>query len=506
MAAAAGASVLALAWLSPQASAYERAVPEDFFGVSAPELYSKSLANDLASRTLLDASLTAIDAAGIDTVRTSAGWREAEPAPPSQGAHSYNWAVLDRHVMALASHDQRLLAQFNAPPGWAQAAASADACQRRGGLDPARIGDYAAFAAAFARRYGRDGEFWTWAEAQRPSLPYLPVTTFELWNEPNWAAFWCPSVDPETYAEAVSAAADAIHAVDPGATVAVGGLVLIQESQYYDDGTMKGMATREFLDRMVAAVPSLGADVDAVAIHTYGATVDDNIWLLGWASEQLSAVGLGDERIVISEFGWPTSGSPRAVPEAERALRLGELAGRLARTDCDLVSISPHNWLTAQQDPSDPEDWYGLADPVTGLPLPSAAAYAEQVARYEGGAPPPQAAERLDVCPDDPSTGTPPAGEDTPPAGPGRPKLELLSAPRHRTRDRTPTVRFETRNAAGAEYSLHRGRWLAADSPLTLRRLRSGRHALRLRAIAADGEASSAYRVRFRVVRDRRRS
>ena len=51
---------------------------------------------------------------------------------------------------------------------------------------PANLHDYAAFARAFAKRYGRGGDFWR----ERPEVPLVPITSYEIWNEPNAQMFW----------------------------------------------------------------------------------------------------------------------------------------------------------------------------------------------------------------------------------------------------------------------------------------------------------------------------
>ena len=39
----------------------------------------------------------------------------------------------------------------------------------------------AAFVSSFAQQYGRGGTFWS----QHPELPYLPVESYEIGNEPE---------------------------------------------------------------------------------------------------------------------------------------------------------------------------------------------------------------------------------------------------------------------------------------------------------------------------------
>lgn len=479
------ASLLALG--SGLLAAAPAAAAEQYYGISAPELYSMSLDG---RRALRDLALAQIRMAGIEAVRTEIGWRDVEPQAPTGGAHTYRWAAVDEHVEALARQSLTEVPMMLAPPGWAQPAASANACQRRGGVAPERVDDYARFVGAVAARYGRGGSFWQAQAADRPSLPQRPIRTYEIWNEPNFDPFWCPEIDPETYARALAAAADAIHAADPQATVSVGGLVLLK-SDMTRGSHVVGMATRTFLERMVAAVPALPEKVDAVAVHLYGADPGTDVSLLGWASEQLDAVGLGDAPLLITELGWHTGAGANGVTETARAAMLADLVDRLTRaTDCDLIGIYPHEWISPQVDPLNPEHWFGIADPLTGVPLATGVAYITAIATHPGGEP---TGPELDVCA---TGGSTEPGVDEPTA----PALTLS-----RRRSRSPrTARFRLGVDGGSEvarleYRVDGSRWRATDGRIVVRRVRRGRHRLDARAFdvsGARGDASIAWRAR----------
>jgi hypothetical protein len=48
-------------------------------------------------------------------------------------------------------------------------------------LPPASNATFAAYVTAFMKRYGPHGAFWK----ANSKLPYVPVTTVEVWNEPD---------------------------------------------------------------------------------------------------------------------------------------------------------------------------------------------------------------------------------------------------------------------------------------------------------------------------------
>jgi hypothetical protein len=484
--------------------------PADFFGLSAPELYSMSLDGRYALR---DASLEQIEAAGIDTVRTEIGWREVEPAAPVDGVHAYNWTAIYGHVAALAAHGQALAPMIMAPPAWAQPPASAGTCQRRGGVDPSEVDDYAAFAGEIAKTFGRDGVYWRWAAAAFPELPQRPITTYEIFNEPNWDSFWCPELDPETYAAALAKAADAIHAVDPSATVSLGGLAVFEQDQY-DGDHLSGMATSTFLARMTAAVPNLAARIDAVALHTYWATPADDLRALSLTEGWLDQVGLGDERLIVSEYGWRSGGPVGALTEEQRAQMIGEYTDSLARTNCDLIGIYPHSWISPRADTANPEHWYGLADPLTGAPLASGVAYGEVVESYEHGSASDK--PRLDVCEPDPSAPTQPAAPpDAGSSGPADPAgLRDAAGPavtvkrrshRHATPVRFTLVATDPDGIARIEYRLDGRRWRASAGAVRIRRPGSGAHLLEARAFDRAGNVGEISSRRWRLHRGHRR-
>src|SRR5829696_3422992 len=168
---------------------------EEFFGVNAQALFGLS-----AGR--VEAHLGVMADGGLELVRRDASWEVAEPEPPQGGRHSYVWDRFDREVAAYARHRLRWLPIVDYSTAWSGEIAG-DLLSA-----PARTGDFAAYAGALAARYGEGGSFWR----EHPQLPQLPVTRFEIWNEPNAELFWHPTDHAaERYAELYLAAHAAIR-------------------------------------------------------------------------------------------------------------------------------------------------------------------------------------------------------------------------------------------------------------------------------------------------------
>jgi len=137
---------------------------------------------------------------------------------------------------------------------------------------------------------------------------------------------------------------------------------------------------------------------DAVAVHLYDQDPDGDISLIGWLRAKMRAAGLESASVLVTEYGWHTHGGPGSISEDLRAELERDFASQAPRLNCDVIGIAPHAWVTAEQDPDNRENWWGVADPDTGEPYPSGEAYAHQVARYEGRLSEPPPTSTIPVC------------------------------------------------------------------------------------------------------------
>jgi hypothetical protein len=358
----------------------ERGVPPDFFGMNAQLLEQVAEQRKLE---YVDRSAAQIERLGVGFVRSSFNWAGVEPSAPVDGQHDYDFSALDGWVGILAKHRLRWLPTVKGGPipAWA-ASQSAAAAGCGTNSPPARNGDYASLIRALAERYGRGGSFWS----SHPQLPDEPITEYEIWNEPNFGRLWCPRPDPVAYARLYLAARAAIHKVDPSARVLVGGLAPFQTDE---SGPPAKMSVPTFLRQAIQGVPEFRRKADAVAVHPYGATPSAVLTVLGWLRTTLDSVHMTDIAMNADEVGWHTMGElgQPAVPEARRADYFKAVTPGIALSGCDMIGLAAHTWVTSEQRPSYPEDWYGLADPATAKPYPSATAYGNEVEALEHGRP-----------------------------------------------------------------------------------------------------------------------
>jgi len=193
------------------------------------------------------AELDVLVRSGATEYRTDAAWPTAEPVAPANGVHAYVWAPFDAVATTLAEHGLRWLPILDYSPAWA----SSDGTPFGAPTDRAA---FAAYAAAFAARYGAGGSFW----ANHPQLPTIPVTQYEIWNEENNQTFWHQQdTAPAQYASLVLAARRSIKAVAPRARVVLGGVL--------DAGT----DALGFLAAMESAHPGVLRAMGAIGYHPY---------------------------------------------------------------------------------------------------------------------------------------------------------------------------------------------------------------------------------------------
>jgi hypothetical protein len=231
---------------------------------------------------------------------------------------------MDAWVGALASHNLTWEPIVDYGVKWADASTCTWWCA------PVTDDTYAAFAQAVAARYGAGGSFW----AQNPQLPYEPAQIFEIWNEENVSTF---RVEPARFATLYTAARTAIRAVDPAATVIVGGLADDSASFYADQDY-----PQQYIDQMFAADPALRGQVDGFALHPYASSAADaEKWVVHFRKD-LVKLGEGSAPLYLTELGWQT-GDPGA--ESWRAQQMGALALTLSRSNCGIAMLAPYDWI-----------------------------------------------------------------------------------------------------------------------------------------------------------------
>jgi hypothetical protein len=327
------------------------------FGINVNRLFN----DGTFTQVQIDSQLEALARTGAKLARTDALWEATEPKAPVDGVHHYNWAFDDRIAGSLADHRLAWLPIIDYSAPWAQSIPGQDHSP------PASASDYAAYAGALAARYGAAGSFWR----EHPLLTAQPVSTYEIWNEPDNGEFWTPTPDAARYADLYLAARTAILAADPDARAIVGGLT----------------HPTSFLPALLAARPLLRGHVDGVAVHPYG----NPLVVLGKLhADRATLDGLGFSAVPLyaTEFGWTTepAGTLNYVPAALRPRYIATTMADLGHLDCGIAAAVLYTWVTPEQNPGDREDWYGIHDPA-GAATAASAAFARGVHGAQSRAP-----------------------------------------------------------------------------------------------------------------------
>jgi hypothetical protein len=383
-------------------------VPAGFYGVNVQQVFS-------GPSSSWQPDLSAMASGGLQVARIDARWQNVEPNPPSGGTHNYDWSMYDGIVQGLAQHGLRWLPIVDYSTTWSGVTPG----DTQSAVATSHIPDFAAYAAALARRYGPGGSFWQ----AHPSLTRVPVTEYEIWNEENSTVFWHQQAgNAEQYADLYMAARSAIKGVDAQARVIIGGLALGNPPDVTDEV--------QYLQRMWAHRPDLAGNVDGVGLHPYQATVHWTYMRLAQFRAALNQIAGVAVPIEITEDGWSTL----AVPESERAANLAQLAEELPRSDCNIDMFLPYTWKTEESNPGDAEQWFGIWN-RDGSAKPSGQAYLNAVELMRGMTSAPAPTGTVPICSADYSEAPPPPPPVTPTIkAPKGPRLILRVRHHHHRR------------------------------------------------------------------------
>jgi hypothetical protein len=269
---------------------------------------------------------------GVGTLRVNLAWGYVQAGPGAP----YDWSHYDPVVADAARNGIRVLATVYSSPGWAEPSPEYPPL---GGALPG----FRSFVAAAAERYGTGGSFWR----AHPDLPSLPVTDWQLWNEPNFSLFWRPAPDAHGYVELLRGFSAAIRQADHSARVLLGGLFPRPRS---------GPPMQSFLADLYRA----GARqwFDAAAVHAYAATPDEVLQRVRELRGVMRRFGDAEKPIWITEVGWASGGAPSGLTVGpERQAEYLKRTFELASGERGRLGIAGVVWYSLADTPG--PDWPG---------------------------------------------------------------------------------------------------------------------------------------------------
>ena len=272
------------------------------------------------------ANLTALYKAGGRVGRAESNWRGAEPKPPVRGRHNYDWSYNDLIASEMATAGLRWEPTLAFAPRWAETHESNVLHLKGRGrviafLPPASNANFAAYATAFMQRYGPNGDFWK----ANPKLHAVPVSTVEVWNEPDNLYDWGQHINLSNYARMYEAVRTAIHRVDRHARVMTGGLAYTESS----------------LPRLLKAFR--GKPMDALAIHPYAATPKLSIKQASDALAIMRHAGRGGTPVIANEYGWTSIRNTYGTTKAKN-VKPYAYAALIGLAKLRLAEIEPYLW------------------------------------------------------------------------------------------------------------------------------------------------------------------
>jgi hypothetical protein len=293
------------------------ATPYDAYGVGFG-------ADELSPQTPEALALAA--QADINWVRLGIYWEDVEPGPGQ-----YDFAADDALVASTRANHLNVLAILAYSTTWSTGA-PANPPSNLTHYPPRDDREWADYVAKVVSRYKDDIHYW------------------EVWNEPDLSEFW--NGTPAQYASLLALTYSTIKQVDPTATVVLGGQAFIDEPDH---------AAGDFLAKILSDPEHpAAANFDIAAFHYYQPPDQASRWYERFRST-LSAFGIGDRPIWVTEAGLPTWGAraddqPDAGFEAQAAWLDGTLP--------TLVELGASRvfWFQLDENPNAPSG-FGLLGP-----------------------------------------------------------------------------------------------------------------------------------------------
>jgi hypothetical protein len=282
------ASTLTLAFASAA-----QALPRTFWGVVPQATPSTELFQRLSRGK-------------VGSIRVPLSWSVLQP---TEGGVP-DWRAADAMMAEAAKAGIEVLPFVYGAPSWAVATENRISSRPPVTL-PVKSGAqraaWTAFLTLAVRRYGPGGAFWS----ENPTLPERPVRAWQIWNEENFFYF-VARPNPIDYGKLVKISAGAIHAVDAGAKVVLGGMFARPKQALSKRKPRLAYFATDFLEKMYQSNPGIRSKFNAVALHPYTGSYRELRPDIEEVRAVLKAGGDPGKSLWITELGWssqPPTGS-----------------------------------------------------------------------------------------------------------------------------------------------------------------------------------------------------
>jgi len=260
--------------------------------------------------------------AGLDVYRVNLSWSVVQ----HYSSEIYDWngtpgARYDNLVCSAARNGIEVLPTVFGAPGWANGGKSPEKPPTAAFRD--EFGDFIAAAAA---RYGVGGTIWSDPASPCAGLTPVPITRWQIWNEPNLKYFWAPKPNAAGYRAMLTAAHRALE--PSGGQVMLAGL-----SPRPQPGFGVGPTTYLEILYRSGAKPYF----DLMAAHPYDFKPSGVTAQVKALRKVMRKFADGRKRMWITEIGW-ASGGPKSTLTVKPSLQAAYLEStfRIAKTQTDL--------------------------------------------------------------------------------------------------------------------------------------------------------------------------
>jgi hypothetical protein len=225
-----------------------------------------------------------MQAAGVHANRFILNWVWVEPTQ-----NHFDWGSSDRFIGELASRGIRAVPSIWGNPAWVAGGA---ATPPTGGATSQQ--QWRTLLKALVTRYGPGGAYWAGKYHQQfgaTAVP-LPITSWQIWNEPNVKKFFTPYPSPGQYARLLQISAPAIKSIDPRAQIGLAGMPGFGDVTAWD-----------FLKKLYA-VGGIKAFFDAAALHPYARDLSQFRQEIQRVRNVIKGHGDAATPLWISELAW----------------------------------------------------------------------------------------------------------------------------------------------------------------------------------------------------------
>jgi hypothetical protein len=263
------ATIGACLLLAPAASA----APRSFYGVTA-------------AGTPSAAEWSRLGAGGVGSVRMNFQWSLVQSGPDAP----YVWNYYDFVVAGAALNGIEVLPTIYSSPTWAAASPEHPPV--------ANYDRFQAFVRGAAARYGRNGSFW----AENPGIPKIPITHWQIWNEPNSDSFWKPRPDVKGYMQMLRVARAGIKSADRRARIVLAGF-------FPTPNVRHGIWLKRYLKQIYRSKGGRKL-FDVLTIHPYSLRPRHIISTLTQVRRIMAKFRDKKKPVWVTEIGWASQGQP----------------------------------------------------------------------------------------------------------------------------------------------------------------------------------------------------